>query len=321
MKISKFIVSEIVPLLIIVMITVGWCIFAAVVNVHWLFILLSVSLVFVVTIVFMIVKYCTAKKRLKKLNRIADELEEGYLMGETVPKPINAIEQEYFFVMKRISCSAIERVEEMRREKEEYCDYIEKWIHEIKTPLTSCSLLIDGGGDKAKLKAEFKKADNLAESVLYYARLRSAEKDTLMTRRSVRETVEDAVRSQAELLISAGISADIDGDYEVCTDHKSLAFCIKQILVNCAKYCRGCKIEINISDGCLAIKDSGQGIPLHELPCVFNRSFVGTAGRKAGGSTGMGLYLVKKTCERIGIEVSAQSDVGSFAQFTFRFPN
>ena len=101
-------------------------------------------------------------KRIKKLNRIADELDEGYLLGETLLEPYGATEREYFFVMKRISHSAIARIEELRRSGEEYSDYIEKWIHEIKTPLTSCALIIANGGDRAKLMAEFKKADNLA---------------------------------------------------------------------------------------------------------------------------------------------------------------
>lgn len=320
MRFGKFLLSEIVPLLAVLLITAAWSIFAVAADVNRLFILLSVCIVAVSSAVFFTVKFIVVNKRIRKLNRIADELDEGYLLGETLPEPYGATEREYFFVMKRISHSAIARIEELRRSGEEYSDYIEKWIHEIKTPLTSCALIIANGGDRAKLMAEFKKADNLAESVLYHARLRSMEKDTALTRESVRKTADNAVKSQAELLVAAGISVNIDGDAMISTDHKSLAFSIKQLLVNCAKYCRGCKIQIEISDRCLTLTDDGRGIPSHELPCIFNRSFVGSAGRKAGGGTGMGLYLVKETCERLGIEVSAQSEPDRFTRFIFKFP-
>lgn len=126
MRFGKFLLSEIVALLAVLLITAAWSIFAVAADVNRLFILLSVCIVAAASAVFFTVKFIVVNKRIRKLNRIADELDEGYLLGETLPEPYGATEREYFFVMKRISHSAIARIEELRRSGEEYSDYIEK---------------------------------------------------------------------------------------------------------------------------------------------------------------------------------------------------
>ena len=120
--------------------------------------------------------FFSVSKRLKKLEKTLEGLKEPYLLGELLEKPRDAAEKEYFRVMKEVSRSAIGTAETALKEKEEYCEYVESWIHEIKTPLTACSLILDNSGDTGKLKRELKRADNLTETILYYARLRSSEK-------------------------------------------------------------------------------------------------------------------------------------------------
>ncbi len=56
--------------------------------------------------------------------------------------------------------------------------------------LTS-SLIIDNGGDVRRLRRELKRADNLTESILYYARLRTAEKDVKNREFSAAQAMEE----------------------------------------------------------------------------------------------------------------------------------
>ena len=79
------------------------------------------------------------------------------------------------------------------------------------------------------------------------------------------------------------------------------------------------KVRIFVSPEKLTVCDDGCGIPPHELPRIFDRGFVGEAGRKRGNGTGMGLYLVKRTCGNIGIEVTARSEQGKYTRFIFSF--
>lgn len=259
-------------------------------------------------------------RRLSALKKLLDALPEKYLIGETLPRPGDPVELEYFSMMKEISRSAIAAVEQARAEKADYCGYVEQWVHEIKTPLTACSLILANGGDPAKLRRELRRADNLTESILTYAKLPSAEKDTHITRADLGALCARALREEMELLIAADIRVSVEGAGNVYTDDKLLVFILKQLLINCAKYCPGCAITIRLSPECLCFEDNGPGIPDYELPRVTDRGFTGAAGRKQGSSTGMGLYIVKELCEKLNNRLEIASEEGSFTRFTLHFP-
>lgn len=276
---------------------------------------------FLVLLVFLwlLCSFFVESRRMKKLRRIEEELEQKYLLGEVLPAPANLLERQYYEMMKVVSRSAIGMAEQAQREKEEYCTYVESWIHEIKTPLTACSLILSNGGDTRKLRQELKRADNLTENILYYARMRTPEKDTIIQRIAVASVLDEAVKSQMELLIAAKVSVELQGDFEVCTDAKQLCFIIKQLLVNCAKYCPGCCVMIIAAQGSIVIEDNGPGIPPHELPRVTERGFTGTTGRKMSGSTGMGLYIVSELCKQMGVAFELESKQGLFTRAKLSF--
>lgn len=317
MKLSAYLRSHLIALCLVALFLAGWCVFAALAGVNGMVILLTALAVALCAAAVLACGYISADRRLKKLQRVADELERPYLLGEVLQKPVNAVELEYFNIMKTVSCSAIDAAESAARQRDEYRAYVEKWVHEIKTPLTACQLILAGGGDESKLRAQLRRADNTAESILWYARLQSAGASTQIAEVSVRAAADEAVKSEMELLIAAGVSVNTEGDFTACTDGKALVFMIKQLLVNSAKYCRGGKVWICAGQGVLTFEDNGSGILPHELPKIFNRGYTGSNG---SGGTGMGLYLVKQTCSALGISLTAQSEKGRFTRFTFVFP-
>lgn len=317
MKLSAYLRSHLIALCLVALFLAGWCVFAALAGVNGMVILLTALAVALCAAAVLACGYISADRRLKKLQRVTDELERPYLLGEVLQRPENAVELEYFNIMKTVSRSAIDAAESAARQRDEYRAYVEKWVHEIKTPLTACSLILAGGGDESKLRAQLRRADNTAESILWYARLQSAGASTQIAEVSVRAAADEAVKSEMELLIAAGVSVNTEGDFTACTDGRALVFMIKQLLVNSAKYCRGGKVWICAGQGVLTVEDNGSGILPHELPKIFNRGYVGSNG---SGGTGMGLYLVKQTCAALGISLTAQSQAGSFTRFTFVFP-
>lgn len=317
MKLSAYLRSHLIALCLVALFLAGWCVFAALAGVNGMVILLTALAVALCAAAVLACGYISADRRLKKLQRVADELERPYLLGEVLQRPENAVELEYFNIMKTVSRSAIDAAESAARQRDEYRAYVEKWVHEIKTPLTACQLILAGGGDESKLRAQLRRADNTAESILWYARLQSAGASTQIAEVSVRAAADEAVKSEMELLIAAGVSVNTEGDFTACTDGKALVFMIKQLLVNSAKYCRGGKVWICAGQGVLTVEDNGSGILPHELPKIFNRGYVGSNG---SGGTGMGLYLVKQTCSALGISLTAQSEKDRFTRFTFVFP-
>lgn len=260
-----------------------------------------------------------ADRRLRMLRSRLDAMPEKYLIGETLPRPRDAVELQYHLLMREISRSAIGAVEQARAEKQDYCDYVESWVHEIKTPLTACALILANGGDPAKLRRELRRADNLTETILAYARLRTAEKDTQISAVGLRAACDQAVREEMELLIAANISVFIEGEATVYTDPKLLVFILKQLLINCAKYCPGCRVDISLGERSLTFSDNGSGIPAHELKRVTERGFTGSAGRARGESTGMGLYIVSELCKTLNIAMEIASEEQRFTRFVFRF--
>lgn len=86
--------------------------------------------------------YLLQKRKLERLETLLQSLPEQYLAGEVLPPPSSGVERYYYEVMKSVSRSAINAAETAKQEKEEYLEYVEQWIHEIKTPLTACSLIL-----------------------------------------------------------------------------------------------------------------------------------------------------------------------------------
>lgn len=320
MSFARYMRSHAISLTIIALLLCVWCITAAFMGLPWLFILLTAVFVALGAAVYLCISYSAFRRRMARIRRLRREMEDVYLMGEVLPRPVNAVEEEYFAVMKAVSGAAVGRVYESRRELDEYLDYVESWVHEIKTPLTACSLILSGDGDVKKLKTELRRADNLAESVLFYARLRTAGTDIRVSGFSVAEAAREAIKNEMELLIAANVCVETEGDFSVTTDRQAVVFSLKQLLVNCAKYCRGGHVKITAAEGRLTVEDDGEGIPSQELPLVFTRGFVGSAGRAHGGGTGMGLYIVKHICEKCGIDVTVTSEKGKYTRFTLVFP-
>lgn len=276
---------------------------------------------FIILLLTTVMGWQRVDRRLRMLKSRLDSLPEKYLIAETLERPRDPLEQEYYLMIKEISRSAIGAVEQARAEKQDYCDYVESWVHEIKTPLTACSLILANGGEPSKLRRELRRADNLTETILTYAKLRTAEKDTQISLADIRKICDQAVRDEMELMISADISISIEGECAAYTDSKLLVFILKQLLINCAKYCRGCQVKITLSENRLIFEDNGPGIPSHELSRVTERGFTGAAGRSHGQSTGMGLYIVSELCKKLNIELEISSEEQSFTRFSFSFPS
>lgn len=271
----------------------------------------------VCTVIWLCTGFLMERKRLAGLERMIERLPEKWLLGELGYKPRTWTQKEYDRIMHTVSSAAIGAIERERREKEAYFDYVESWIHEMKTPLTACSLILSNDADAGKLRRELKRADNLTEQILFYARLRSPEKSTMIRRVSASGVMNRAVRSQMELLVAAGISVSVDGDFEVSTDDKALCFILEQLLVNCAKYCPGCHITMNAAPGEICVKDNGIGIPAYEVERVCERGFTGQNGKT--GSTGMGLYIVSCLCAQLSIDLQIDSEEGKYTSVRLRF--
>ena len=110
----------------------------------------SVSAVLLILIVWalvlltgLILTYWKRKRQMKKLLDMAEQLSERYLISEVMELPEQAEDQVYYQLLKMAGKSMLEQIGEVERERLEYKEYIEQWIHEIKTPITAMKLLCE----------------------------------------------------------------------------------------------------------------------------------------------------------------------------------
>ena len=69
----------------------------------------------------------------------------------------------------------------------------------------------------------------------------------------------------------------------------------------------------------LHFRDNGIGIPENDLPYIFEKSFTGENGRSHAKSTGMGLYIVKQLCDKLGHGIEASSIRGAYTEIRIIF--
>lgn len=272
-----------------------------------------------------------------RLSDLLDSLDEAYLATELIDRP-GFLEGEIFYdALDRESKAMRDRIALARRRQREYREYVETWVHEIKTPIAAAHLIArnNPAPEVDAMDAEVDAIEGYVEQALYYSRGTSLERDFQIREVLLADVVRDALRHKARTLIGARVTPELEGlDLTVHADPKWLSFVIGQVLVNSAKYCsdkdgRG-RVRITATrrdtgldawETVLAIADDGVGIPVSDVGRVFDKGFTGENGRRFARSTGMGLYLVRELCEKMGVRTALESEEGAGTTVYLFFPD
>ena len=267
------------------------------------------------------------RARLRELEAVLDGLDQKYLFADCVPSPKKLYERRLFDLNRRAGRAMTGAVSDAQASQREYREYVEQWVHEVKTPITAARLICRelDGDTRRKLTGELARIEEHVERALFYARAESPERDCVICQTELSELVTQAVGNHRTLLIQSGVRVETEGlERSVYTDEKWAVFILGQLLQNAARY-RSEDPVIIISvrplgkQAQLTVSDNGIGIPAHELPRVFDRGFTGSNGRVRGGSTGMGLYLCKKLAGflELGLDISSEEGKGTTVTLTF----
>lgn len=272
--------------------------------------------------------FLRCRSRLQELDSIMNGLDKKYLFAECVSKGQNAYERKLLDLSRRAGRAMIAAVSDAQAAQREYREYVESWVHEIKTPITAAGLICRNmdSANRRKLSGELAQIEAHVERALFYARAESPEKDFIIRQVNLGEIVSQAIGQHRALLIQSGLRVETtDLEQTVFTDSKWTVFILGQLLQNAARY-RGNDPVVMLSarklgtQVQLVVRDNGIGIPAHELPRVFERGYTGSNGRMRGGSTGMGLYLCKKLTESLEMDLRVASESGCGTTVTLTFP-
>ena len=283
-----------------------------------------------ILVLAILIEYKKKKDYYNELIKNMEDLKEKYLISEIIKTP-NFIEGKILKdILQDTGKSMLENVNYYKNIQEDYKEYIELWIHEVKIPIATSKMIIENNKNEVtkSIDEELDKVENYTEQALFYARSNAVEKDYIINKTNLKEIVNGAILKNKTTLLNEKVSIELSNlkDEEVYTDSKWAVFIINQIIQNAIKYSKkeNKKIEISSQEKndkvILYIKDNGIGIKKGEITRVFERGFTGENGRIIGQkSTGIGLYLCKKLCDRLGlgIELNSEKDKGTEVRIIF----
>ncbi len=295
------------------------------VNMPLYYIAITTLLLILLIVLYLFIEYLFTIKKYKKIISLVDDLEEKYLIADILKKPFQLENKAYYYALKH-SCKAMnDKIGQLEKDFLEYREYIENFVHEIKTPIAALSLTFDNNKDFV-LKSEIDKINEFVEQMLFYARSNYTEKDYFVTELQLEEVVHNVLLKYRRYILNEKIQLNIHHlNNKIYTDEKWIVFILSQIIQNCIKYLdkSNKKIEIfsqnNKNNVILTIKDNGCGIDESDLDRIYEKGFTGMD-RKKKYSTGMGLYLSNKLCEKLGLNLKINSIKGQYTEVHILFP-
>ncbi|MEG0894715.1 MAG: sensor histidine kinase [Oscillospiraceae bacterium] len=284
-------------------------------GLHFDGILYGIIVCVVICLIIGIIDFLRYKKKHIQLTLVSKSIKSGDLL---LPEPKNLQENDYQTIIDLLNKEFTNAVTKSNLLRKELNDFYALWAHQIKTPISAMSLLIQENNSKNQkaLASELFKIERYTELVLNFLKIEDISSDLSFSSYNLEDIVKQAVKKFAPIFIAKNISISLENlQVSVLTDEKWLEFAIEQIISNALKYTKeNGRINIYCEDLLtLVIKDNGIGIAYEDLPRIFEKGFTGYNGRMDKKATGIGLYLTKKTLDKLGhkIEIFSANFMGT----------
>lgn len=330
MSFLNFLKEKVSYLVSIIFLQITIAIFLMPYNVNKVIIMYIIFVPIIITMLMIFLEYNKKKNFYNSVDSKLSELNEKYLLSEVIDVPSFLEAEKLEEYVRDLGRSMIENVNKYKFSQKEYKEYIEMWIHEIKIPISVVKLIIENNRNEVtkSIEEEIDKIENFIEQALFYARSSNVEKDYSIKKAKLKDIVNESIKRNKNILIQSDININVhDLDNIVYTDSKWIIFIINQIIQNCIKYSKDINRQIEIYSKEfnqrveLYILDNGIGIDSSDLPRVFDKGFTGKNGRIISKkSTGIGLYLCKKLCDKLGMGIEITSKINETTCAILKFP-
>lgn len=329
MKLKDYLKSRIsiVIINIIALITMSLFLFSTGNEIYTIKIIVVVWIISLV--IFLSYEYRKRRIFFDELSKAIDNLDKKYLISEVIDIPPYIEAVPYYGLLKKASKSMRDELNENKNSRKEYKEYIEQWVHEIKTPISLIKLIEENNKTNLSplILQQLQEIDRYVEQALFYARSEEVEKDYFVKEISLEQCINKVITKNKQAFILNNIDVEIiDVNKNVYCDSKWLEFILNQIIVNSIKYRSSKEPKVIVSaneikNGIeLIIEDNGMGIPQNELGRVYEKGFTGNKGRIKSKSTGIGLYLCKKLCDKLGLLINIDSQEEVYTKVKVIFP-
>lgn len=290
--------------------------------------ILICSLEIIIALVPIIIDYIKRNKYYSDLYKTINKMEKKQYIAEMLNEATFADAEILSHILRMTTKAMNDEINTYKFREEEYREYIETWIHEVKLPISCISLICDNNKNEvtSSIVEEKDRIEKYVEQALYYARSMNLEKDYSIKKINLDQIIKACIKKNSKQLISCKTKINMENiDYDVYSDSKWIDFILSQIVSNAIKYCKEelqltFKVEEESDNIKLYIIDNGIGIPKQDIGRVFNKGFTGENGRKFSKSTGIGLYLCKELCRKMYIDLKIQSEEGIGTTVIIIFP-
>lgn len=260
--------------------------------------------------IFVAVDFLHVKKKQRHLAEIG---ELAAAMMSSMPEIESMEDEEYQAIIEKLKNEVSDLETFTSTRYQDMMEYYTVWVHQIKTPIASMRLTLQNEDTpfSRKLSSDLFRIEQYVEMVLAFLRLDSTSGDYVFREYGIDTIVKQTVSKFASEFIDRKIRLEYEPtNTMVVTDDKWLSFVIEQVLSNALKYTREGRIRISMQEPkTLCIEDTGIGIAPEDLPRIFEKGYTGYNGRRDKKASGIGLYLCKRICKNLGIEISVASEV------------
>ena len=328
MKLVSYIKDKVISIVIYLLMVVLISLILKVFNLDKSVLIVIFLILIINGVMLILVNYFRKRIYYNNILGMLDKLDKKYLVLETVLEPTTYEEEIVNNILYDINKSMIENINIQKRSINEFKDYIEMWIHEVKLPIASMVLKCHNHKEvnSNELLSIIRRLDNDIDQILYYMRSEITEKDFIISEVSLKDIVRSVSLKNKDDLLENKIELEVNIDNEcVYTDKKWMEFILNQIISNSIKYKKEkdsfIKITSNVSEDKvnLIVYDNGIGISKGDIKRVFDKSFTGKNGRDKIKSTGMGLYIVKNLCSKLGHNIYIESALDEYTKVIIEF--
>ena len=321
MKISKYLKDKLNSILVFIMFYIMILVFLIVfktkreLNIFILFLLLIMG------IILLMLDYFRKRSYYNKLLENIKDLDQKYLILEFINEPDFYEGKIFYELLYEINKSYIEKLNEYKININSFKEYIETWIHEVKLPISTMVLLNHNHKLDKRINNQLKKIDNYIDQILYYVRSENAEKDYIIKETDIKKIINNVLLKNKDDILENNIELKVEiKEKQVLTDSKWLEFILNQIINNSIKYRKNNPfIKIKYENNLLEIYDNGIGIKEKDIKRVFDKMFTGENGKENIKSTGMGLYIVKEMCDKLGHKIVIESEENKYTSVKIMF--
>lgn len=285
-------------------------------NIFILFLLLIMG------IILLLLDFFRKRNFYNKLIENISDLDQKYLILEFMNEPDFYEGKILYELLYEINKSYIEKMNEYKKNVNSFKEYVEMWIHEVKLPISTMVLLNHNHKLDKRMNNQLNKIDNYIDQILYYVRSENAEKDCIIRETSIKKIINNVLLKNKDDIIENNIELEVEiKDEKILTDGKWMEFILNQIINNSIKYRQSNPIiKIKYKNNLLEIYDNGIGIKESDKKRVFDKMFTGENGKENIKSTGMGLYIAKEMCSKLGHEIMIESEENKYTcvKITFK---